>query len=190
MIRRIFVAIMLAAVFAFVPLIYAQEYKEFTEVGGEPETRLTVKIPVPIPGEEFTVEATVLTTEEGKEYYGKIESLILLAYDVEKSEASSESSKEDLLEELEELDFEEIEEACEAGESLELDGYHIYFDCQDEEKFLKVTSEEKTFELTLVAPPPIPSQSTGIVGMISTRVKNLETDKTTARIYVKYYPVE
>ena len=181
--------VMLTAMFTFIPQAYAQEYKEFTEVGGEPETRLTVKIPVPIPGEEFTIEATVLTTEEGKQYYGKIESHIYLAYDVEKSEASPEAM-EDLLEEVEELDFEEIEEACDAGEPLELDGYHIYVDCRDEEKFLKVTSEEKTFELTLVAPPPIPPQSTGIGGMISTRVKNLETDKTTARIYVRYYPTE
>jgi hypothetical protein len=182
--------VMLAAVFAFIPQAYAQEYKEFTEVGGEPETKLTVKVPVPLPGEEFTIEATVLTTEEGKEYYGRIESYIYVGYDIEKSEASPESSKEDLLEEVEELEFEEIEEACEAGEPIELDGYRIYFNCQDEEKFLKVTSEEKTFELTLVAPPPIPSQSTGIMGAIGIRVENLETDKTTTSIYVRYYPAK
>ena len=40
---------MVAVVFAFIPQAYAQEYQKITEIGGEPETRLTVKLPVEVP---------------------------------------------------------------------------------------------------------------------------------------------
>ena len=46
--KRAFLA-MVAVVFAFIPQAYAQEYQEITEIGGEPETRLTVKLPVEVP---------------------------------------------------------------------------------------------------------------------------------------------
>jgi len=177
--KGVFVAL-LAAVFAFIPLAYAQEYQEITETGGEPETRLTVKVPTEVsPDEEFTIEATLQTTEEGKEYRGKLNACILTIYEPEKMGAPG----EDIKGLLSELEPEEIEEAGRTGEPIELDKYYIEVRCADSER-VKVTNEEQTIELALLAPstPPKP----GLVMTSSTLnfdVRNLEAhNKITVKI--------
>ena len=178
--RRVFVAIMLAAVFAFVPVIHAQEYTEVIEVGGEPETTLTVKVPVEVsPDEEFTIEATVSTTEEGKEYNGKLNAYILTIYEPAKMGILD----EDIQSLLSELEPEEIEEACRAGEPIELGKYHIEVRCADSER-IKVTNEEEIIELTLLAPstPPKP-ELTMTSSAVNFDVRNLEAhSKITVKI--------
>ena len=180
--KRIF-ALMLAAMFALIPQAYAQEYEEVTEVGGEPETRLTVKVPEEVlANEDFTVEVTVcLDNEEGEPYKGEVKTSIVA---VEKYPRTySRLEEEDIQDLLSELEPSEIEEACESDE-IELDEYHyVKFHCYDTERML-VTNLEKTTELSLLAPPVrVPSMSVKCDGVVTT-VKDLETGVTFMKVVV------
>jgi len=185
--KRIF-ALTLAAMFALIPQAYAQEYEEVTEVGGEPETRLTVKVPEEVLADEnFTVEVTVcLDNEEGEAYKAEVKTSIVAVqkYPRTYSRLEEEEDMEDIFSELSELEPEEIEEACESGEPIELDEYHyVKFHCYDTENFL-VTNLEKTTELSLLAPPVrVPSMHVKCDGVVTT-VKDLETDVTFMKVVV------
>jgi hypothetical protein len=78
--EAIFMILVMAFAFAPIGVAQSQEYNEVTEVGGEPETMLAVKVPLKVvENEEFVVQATV-NCEEEKQYDAKITTSIFMIY--------------------------------------------------------------------------------------------------------------